>query len=76
MVRLRRKEGGREEEPTNAAEEAPAQGMRIEHTCCCLGVLVGISLIAGMYATRVQGTKSNIFCILAQQGIMAMFGRS
>ncbi|KOB77266.1 putative venom acid phosphatase, partial [Operophtera brumata] len=40
-----RKEGGREEEPTDAPEAA-APGMRIEHTCCCLGVLVGISLIA------------------------------
>ncbi|XP_030033092.1 venom acid phosphatase Acph-1 isoform X2 [Manduca sexta] len=44
------KEGGREEEPTNAAEAAPAQGMRTEHTCCCLGVLVGISLIAALVA--------------------------
>lgn len=44
-MRLHRKEGGREEEPTNAAEATP--GMRTEHTCCCLGVLVGVSLIAG-----------------------------
>ncbi|KAF9412310.1 hypothetical protein HW555_009148 [Spodoptera exigua] len=50
VVHLHRKEGGREEEPTNAAEAAPAQGMRIEHTCCCLGVLVGISLIAALVA--------------------------
>lgn len=50
VLGLRRSEGGREEEPTNnVAEAAPATGMRTEHTCCCLGVLVGISLIAGQY---------------------------
>lgn len=43
-----RKEGGREEESTNAAGTThAAPSMRTEHTCCCLGVLVGVSLIAG-----------------------------
>nr|XP_032529812.1 venom acid phosphatase Acph-1-like isoform X2 [Danaus plexippus plexippus] len=39
------KEGGSEEVPTNAADEP---SMKTEHTCCCLGVLVGVSLIAGL----------------------------
>ncbi|CAG9099885.1 unnamed protein product [Plutella xylostella] len=39
------KEGGREEEASSAAEP----GMRTDHTCCCVGALLGISLIAGQY---------------------------
>lgn len=69
------KEGGREEEPTNAAEAAaPTQGVRTEHTCCCLGVLVGISLITALVAvilmkdTTVEVTKLRQVHVLMSHG--------
>lgn len=74
VVRLRRKEGGREEEPTNAAEAAPAQGMRIEHTCCCLGVLVGISLIAALVAVILMKDSTVEVTVLRQVHVLMSHG--
>ncbi|KPI93943.1 Venom acid phosphatase Acph-1 [Papilio xuthus] len=69
-----RKEGGREEEPTNAAEEV--QGSRIERTCCCLGVLVGVSLIAALVAVILMKDTTVEVTVLRQvhvEGKMATF---
>ncbi|XP_026738503.1 venom acid phosphatase Acph-1-like isoform X1 [Trichoplusia ni] len=69
-----KKEGGREEEPTNAAEAAPAQGMRIEHTCCCLGVLVGISLIAALVAVILMKDTTVEVTVLRQVHVLMSHG--
>ncbi|KAJ0181702.1 hypothetical protein K1T71_002424 [Dendrolimus kikuchii] len=79
MVRLMsiiciKKEGGREEEPTNAAEVAPAQSMRIEHTCCCLGVLVGISLIAVLVAVILMKDTTVELTVLRQVYVLMSHG--
>lgn len=42
-----RKEGAPEPDPGSTLEAAPSPRTRTEHTCCCLGVLVGVALIAG-----------------------------
>ncbi|XP_050362287.1 venom acid phosphatase Acph-1-like isoform X2 [Nymphalis io] len=66
------KEGGREEEPTNAAEATP--GMRIEHTCCCLGVLVGVSLIAALVAVILMRDNTVEVTILRQVHVLMSHG--
>ncbi|KAI8427625.1 hypothetical protein MSG28_002110 [Choristoneura fumiferana] len=71
-MRLRRKEGGREEEPTNAAEAAP--GMRTEHTCCCLGVLVGVSLIAALVAVILMKDTAVEVTVLRQVHVLMSHG--
>lgn len=69
-----KKEGGREEEPTNAPEATPAPGMRTEHTCCCLGVLVGISLIAALVAVILMKDTTVEVTILRQVHVLMSHG--
>ncbi|XP_045534942.1 venom acid phosphatase Acph-1-like [Papilio machaon] len=66
------KEGGREEEPTNAAEEV--QGSRIERTCCCLGVLVGVSLIAALVAVILMKDTTVEVTVLRQVHVLMSHG--
>ncbi|XP_047545206.1 venom acid phosphatase Acph-1-like isoform X1 [Vanessa atalanta] len=66
------KEGGREEEPTNAAEATPS--MRTEHTCCCLGVLVGVSLIAALVAVILMKDNTVEVTILRQVHVLMSHG--
>ncbi|KAI5632821.1 venom acid phosphatase Acph-1 isoform X2 [Phthorimaea operculella] len=76
MVRLTSicvgKEGGREQEPTNAADLA--QRMRTEHTCCCLGVLVGVSLIAALVAVILMKDKTVELTALRQVHVLMSHG--
>ncbi|CAK1603365.1 unnamed protein product [Parnassius mnemosyne] len=67
-----RKEGGREEEPTNAVEEV--QGVRTERTCCCLGVLVGVSLIAALVAVILMKDKTVEVTVLRQVHVLMSHG--
>lgn len=67
-----KKEGGREEEPTNAAEAAP--GLRTEHTCCCLGVLVGVSLIAALVAVILMKDNNVEVTVLRQVHVLMSHG--
>ncbi|XP_049875362.1 venom acid phosphatase Acph-1-like isoform X2 [Pectinophora gossypiella] len=66
------KEGGREEEPTSAVDAAP--GMRTEHTCCCLGVLVGVSLIAALVAVILMKDKTVELTALRQVHVLMSHG--
>ncbi|XP_045511266.1 venom acid phosphatase Acph-1-like isoform X2 [Colias croceus] len=66
------KEGGREEEPTNAADVAPS--MRTEHTCCCLGVLVGVSLIAALVAVILMKDSTVEITVLRQVHVLMSHG--
>ncbi|KAL0894602.1 hypothetical protein ABMA27_013164 [Loxostege sticticalis] len=68
------KEGGREEEPTNAAEAAAGPGMRTEHTCCCLGVLVGVSLIAALVAVILMKDSTVEVTALRQVHVLMSHG--
>ncbi|XP_063838900.1 venom acid phosphatase Acph-1-like isoform X1 [Ostrinia nubilalis] len=68
------KEGGREEEPTNAAAAAPGPGMRTEHTCCCLGVLVGVSLIAALVAVILMKDSTVEITALRQVHVLMSHG--
>ncbi|XP_072936538.1 uncharacterized protein [Epargyreus clarus] len=70
-----KKEGGREEEPTNAAEVAEVEpSMRTEHTCCCLGVLVGVSLIAALVAVILTKDTTVEVTILRQVHVLMSHG--
>ncbi|XP_068621420.1 venom acid phosphatase Acph-1-like isoform X2 [Battus philenor] len=66
------KEGGREEEPTNAAVEV--QGRHTERTCCCLGVLVGVSLIAALVAVILMKDTAVEVTILRQVHVLMSHG--
>ncbi|XP_026329960.1 venom acid phosphatase Acph-1-like [Hyposmocoma kahamanoa] len=69
------KEGGREEEPTNAADTAhAAPSMRTEHTCCCLGVLVGVSLIAALVAVILMKDTTVEITVLRQVHVLLSHG--
>ncbi|CAH2104857.1 unnamed protein product [Euphydryas editha] len=69
------KEGGREEESTNAADAADATPrMRTEHTCCCLGVLVGVSLIAALVAVILMKDTTVEITILRQVHVLMSHG--
>ncbi|XP_026757464.2 venom acid phosphatase Acph-1-like isoform X2 [Galleria mellonella] len=68
------KEGGREEESTNAAEAAPGPGVRTEHTCCCLGVLVGVSLIAALVAVILMKDSTVEITALRQVHVLMSHG--
>ncbi|CAH3835813.1 unnamed protein product [Pieris brassicae] len=67
-----KKEGGREEEPTNA--DHMTSSMRTEHTCCCLGVLVGVSLIAALVAVILMKDNTVEVTILRQVHVLMSHG--
>ncbi|KAM3962713.1 venom acid phosphatase Acph-1 isoform 2-T2 [Aphomia sociella] len=69
-----KKEGGREEEPTNAAEAASSTGVRTEHTCCCLGVLVGVSLISALVAVILMKDSTVEITALRQVHVLMSHG--
>ncbi|KAL4715212.1 hypothetical protein ACJJTC_012259 [Scirpophaga incertulas] len=71
-----KKEGGHEEQPTNAAvtAAAAASGTRTEHTCCCLGVLVGISLIAALVAVILMKDSTIEITALRQVHVLMSHG--
>ncbi|CAH2988573.1 unnamed protein product [Chilo suppressalis] len=67
------KEGGREE-PPDAAIAAPSAGMRTEHTCCCLGVLVGLSLLAALVAVILMKDTTVEMTALRQVHVLMSHG--
>ncbi|CAB3249801.1 unnamed protein product [Arctia plantaginis] len=69
-----KREGGREEEPTNNAAEVVPAGMRTEHTCCCLGLLVGISLIAALVAVILMKDSTVDVTVLRQVHVLMSHG--
>lgn len=69
------REGGREEESANnVAEAATETGIRTEHTCCCLGVLVGISLIAALVAVILMKDTTVEVTVLRQVHVLMSHG--
>ncbi|CAK1549740.1 unnamed protein product [Leptosia nina] len=77
MVNLRsilciKKEGGREEEPTNAMEMTSST--RTEHICCCLGVLVGVSLLAALVAVILMKDNTVEVTALRQVHVLMSHG--
>lgn len=68
------REDGREEEAPNAAEVAPVQRFRTEHTCCCLGVFLGISLIAAIVAVILTKDTTVDVTVLRQVHVLMSHG--
>ncbi|XP_048487013.1 venom acid phosphatase Acph-1 isoform X1 [Plutella xylostella] len=64
------KEGGREEEASSAAEP----GMRTDHTCCCVGALLGISLIAALVAVILTKDSTVEVTVLRQVHVLMSHG--
>ncbi|XP_041973696.1 venom acid phosphatase Acph-1-like isoform X2 [Aricia agestis] len=68
------KEGGHEEEASAAPPPAAAQSTRIEHACCCLGVLVGICLISAIAAVLMMKDTTVEVTVLRQVHVLMSHG--
>ncbi|XP_013200568.1 venom acid phosphatase Acph-1 [Amyelois transitella] len=73
-----KKKEGREDEPTNATDAAASlptmPGGRIEHICCCIGVLVGVLLIATLIAVILMKDSTVDITALRQVHVLMSHG--